>query len=154
MTNTCVFWRSLLISRGLMNDSALHITHDIYYQLIVSWYNSFLTQEKRFSLLYSSRISSTVKQYVTENADNTKAKFCSRKHSIGFLVDMNCSLVISCTVDLRPPGQNGRHFADDVFVWIFVNEQFYILIKILLKFVPNSSIDKSQALVYVTAWHR
>ena len=33
------------------------------------------------------------------------------------------------------PGQNGRHFADDIFRYIFVNEKFCNLIKILLKFV-------------------
>ena len=34
-----------------------------------------------------------------------------------------------------PPGQNGRHFADDIFRCIFVNGMFCILIKISLKFV-------------------
>ena len=27
-----------------------------------------------------------------------------------------------------PPGQNGRHFTDDIFKCIFMNEKFYILI--------------------------
>ena len=43
--------------------------------------------------------------------------------------------------------KNGRHFADDVFGRIFVNEKFYILIKISLKFVPNGPIDNKLALV-------
>ena len=34
-----------------------------------------------------------------------------------------------------PPGQNGRHFADDIYGFIFVNEEFYILIKILSLFI-------------------
>ena len=46
-----------------------------------------------------------------------------------------------------PPGQNGRHFADDVFRCIFVNEKFCTLIKISLKFVPKGSIDNNPALV-------
>ena len=33
-----------------------------------------------------------------------------------------------------PPGQNGCDFADDIFIYIFVNETFCILIKISLKF--------------------
>ena len=45
------------------------------------------------------------------------------------------------------PGQNGRHFVDDIFVCIFVNEKFYILIRISLKFVPKGSIDNNPALV-------
>ena len=34
------------------------------------------------------------------------------------------------------PGQNGRHFADDIFRCIFMSEKFCILIKISLEFVP------------------
>ena len=46
-----------------------------------------------------------------------------------------------------PPGQDGRHFADDIFICIFVNEKFCILIKISLKFVPKVLIDNNPALV-------
>ena len=46
-----------------------------------------------------------------------------------------------------PPGQNGHHFADDIFICIFVNEKFCILIKIPLNFVPEGSIDNNPALV-------
>ena len=35
------------------------------------------------------------------------------------------------------PGQNGRHFADDLFRCIFANEKFCISIRILFKFVPK-----------------
>ena len=47
------------------------------------------------------------------------------------------------------PGQNGGHFADDIFRCLFVNEMLCILIKILLKFefVSKSPIDNNQALV-------
>ena len=45
------------------------------------------------------------------------------------------------------PGQNGRHFADNIFRCIFVNENFCILIKILSKFVPKGPIDNKSALV-------
>ena len=34
-----------------------------------------------------------------------------------------------------PPGQNGDHFADDIFKCIFMNEKFCISIQISLKFV-------------------
>ena len=40
-----------------------------------------------------------------------------------------------------PPGQNGRHFADDIFRCIFVTEKFRILIDISLKFVPKGLVD-------------
>ena len=45
------------------------------------------------------------------------------------------------------PGQNGRHFADDVFKSIFVNEEFCTAIEISLKFVHNGPIDNNPALV-------
>ena len=35
------------------------------------------------------------------------------------------------------PGQNGRHFADDMFKCIFLNENLWIPIEISLKFVPK-----------------
>ena len=47
-----------------------------------------------------------------------------------FVEELRCYLFNS-----SPPGQNGRHFADDVFRCIFVSEKF--LIQISLKFVPK-----------------
>ena len=40
-----------------------------------------------------------------------------------------------------------RHFAEDIFSCIFVNEKFWIVIKISLNFVPNGPIDNNLALV-------
>ena len=39
------------------------------------------------------------------------------------------------------PRQNGRHFADDIFKCIFLNENAWIPIKISLKFVPQGPIS-------------
>ena len=60
------------------------------------------------------------------------------------------------SIDLNssPPGQNGRHFADDIFKCIFVNEDTWILINISLKFVPWVQINNVSALVQVMAWRR
>ena len=41
-----------------------------------------------------------------------------------------------CNITLRPK-QYGRHFADDIFKWIFANENVWIPIKISLKFVAK-----------------
>ena len=46
-------------------------------------------------------------------------------------------------INSSPPGQNGCHFADNIFRCIFVNEKFCILIKISLKFVPKGPIWSS-----------
>ena len=45
------------------------------------------------------------------------------------------------------PRQNGRHFPDDTFKRIFLNENVRISIKISLKFVPKGPINKIPALV-------
>ena len=52
------------------------------------------------------------------------------------------------------PRQNGRHFADDIFKRIFLNENARISIKISLKFVPKGPINNIPALVQIMAWHR
>ena len=45
------------------------------------------------------------------------------------------------------PKQNGRHFADDVFKYIFLNENMWIPVKISLKYVPKGPINNIPALV-------
>ena len=50
--------------------------------------------------------------------------------------------------------QNRRHFADDIFKCIFLNENVWIPIKISLKFVPQGPINNIPALVQIMAWRR
>ena len=52
------------------------------------------------------------------------------------------------------PRQNGRHFADDIFKCIFLNENAWISLKISLKFFPKVPIDNIPALVQIMAWRR
>ena len=52
------------------------------------------------------------------------------------------------------PRQNGRHFTDDIFKWILVNENVWIPIKLSMKFVPKGPISNIPALVQITAWRR
>ena len=45
-------------------------------------------------------------------------------------------------------GPNGRHFAGDIFKYIFVNKKFVIFIKkISFKFAPSGPVDNNPALV-------
>ena len=53
-------------------------------------------------------------------------------------------------ITLRPR-QNGRHFADDIFNCIFLNENAGILLKISLKFFPKVQINNIPALVQMMA---
>ena len=50
--------------------------------------------------------------------------------------------------------QNGRHFADDIFICIFLKENDWIVIEISLKFVPKGPINNIPALVQIMAWRR
>ena len=47
--------------------------------------------------------------------------------------------------------QNGRHFADNIFTSIFLNENVWNSIKISLKFVPRGSINNIPVLVQIMA---
>ena len=52
------------------------------------------------------------------------------------------------------PRQDGRHFPDDIFKCILLNENVSIAIKMSLKFVPEGPINNIPALVQIMAWRR
>ena len=57
------------------------------------------------------------------------------------------SLKDDLIVNTLRPRQNGCHFADDIFKYIFLNENGWIVVKISLQFVPKGSINNISALV-------
>ena len=54
-------------------------------------------------------------------------------------------LVKLMSVNSSSPGENGLHFANDIFKGIFMNEKFCVSIKISLKFVPKRQIDNKSS---------
>ena len=56
-------------------------------------------------------------------------------------------------ITLRPR-QDGCHFPDDIFRFIFLNENIRIAINISLSFVPKGRIDNIPASVQIMAWRR
>ena len=68
------------------------------------------------------------------------------------LLYANCSIL--CLINTLRPRQDGRRFPDDIFKWIFSNENVWIPIKISLKFVPKGPINNIPALVQIMAWRR
>ena len=54
-------------------------------------------------------------------------------------------------INILRPRQNGRHFADDIFKCLFLNENIWIFLKISLKFVPKVRIINISALVQIMA---
>ena len=71
-------------------------------------------------------------------------------YDVSVLVDPRCRRLLNT---LRPR-QNGRHFADDIFKCIFLNENFRISTKNSLKFVPKDPINNIPPLVQIMAWRR
>ena len=69
---------------------------------------------------------------------------------------IQCVLLFSLffSVNTLRPRQTGRHFPDDIFKWIFLNENIWISINISLKFVPRGPINIIITLVQVMAWRR
>ena len=54
-------------------------------------------------------------------------------------------LLVHYYINSYPPGQNGRHIADNSFRCIFVNENVCIMITISLKFVSERPTDNNPA---------
>ena len=52
------------------------------------------------------------------------------------------------------PKQNGRHFADNTFKCMYLNENVRVTNKISLKFIPQGLINTVPALVYIMAWRQ
>ena len=81
------------------------------------------------------------------NPSNTVSRL-ARASLEGFIVVNQLEIVVAGVyVNSSSPGQNGSHFAEDIFRCIFMNEKFCILIKISLKFVSKGPIDNNPALV-------
>ena len=100
--------------------------HEVLFQLTIGQYNG---SAKNFV--------PKGKQAITWTKDDPMLHICITKPQ--------------CVNSLRPR-QNGRHFADDIFKCIFLNENVWISIKISLKFVPKGPINNIPALVQIMAW--
>ena len=67
---------------------------------------------------------------------------------------LQVTTVLQKAINTLRPRQNGRHFTDDTFKRIFLNENIRILIKLSLKSVPKGPINNIPAMVQIMAWHR
>ena len=61
---------------------------------------------------------------------------------------------IGFSINTLRPRQNGRHFPDDIFKRIFLNENARISIWFSLKFVPKCPINNIPTLFQIMAWRR
>ena len=88
------------------------------------------------------------------NVKTTNFAHISRVFSIVFLRCDRFSDTTQTYLNTLRPRQNGRLFPDDIFKWIFWNENIWISLRISLKFVPRVRIDNIPALVQIMAWRR
>ena len=96
----------------------------------------------------------------------SKLRLCSANHRAGYFSNMACDWlsiawayseqetknepwfnIAERLFNTLRPRQNGRHFADGILKYIFLNENVWIPIKISLRFVPKGPINNIQALV-------
>ena len=105
-------------------------------------------------LIYTSSFAANVHQPYctpTNKLENCIKNFVKKMH----LKLLSAKCVSFCWgLNTLRPRQNGRHFADDTFKRIFLNENVRISIKISLKFVPKDPINNNPALVQIMAWRR
>ena len=62
--------------------------------------------------------------------------------------------IIVPNLNIMTSKQNGHHFTNDIFKWIFFNDDYLTLIKISLQYVPLCLIDNVAAPVHIMAWHQ
>ena len=55
--------------------------------------------------------------------------------------------ILDPSVNSSSPGQNGHHFADDIFKRISLNENVRFFIRISLKFLPKGAIENNPVLI-------
>ena len=82
---------------------------------------------------------------------------CHRQTSFHFVYSQNyffLNTVLKMLVNILRLRQHGRHFTDDTFKRIFLNENVRISIKISLQFVPRRSINNLPALFQIMTWRR
>ena len=72
--------------------------------------------------------------------------------SISVLAVDGLAIIIGPWINSWRSRQNGRHFPDDIFKCIFLNENIWISLNISLKFVPEVQINNIPALVQIIAW--
>ena len=70
------------------------------------------------------------------------------------IIVLHYMLLLGTHFNILRPKRNGRHFPDDNFKWIFLNEYVWISIKISPKFAPKNAIENIPASVQIVAWHR
>ena len=113
-----------------------------------------LFYESNLSIVQSRQIAPLLGPFYRLRSTEITARICNYFHNFLWDVMTRQCHNFNGPVNTLRPRQNGRHFADDMFKWIFWNENVWIPIEISLKFVPKGSINNNPALFQIMAWRR
>ena len=122
---------------------------------VTSWHVSVWERPLNFwaTLLVASKISLRLLWWPPTEHQCVLIYRCVFTHVCCWLFSVGNKVTTTTTkLNTLRPRQDGRHFADDIFKCIFLNENVWILIKISLKFVPWGPINNIPALVLIMAW--
>ena len=67
-----------------------------------------------------------------------------------YFQDKNICVIRHLSINTLRPRQNGRHFADDIYICILLNESVWISIEISLKLVPRGAVQATSH--YLNQW--
>ena len=133
--NTSPLWQESNVSNNTV----------LYHESARTWSIPLPNIQLRRALIFSLLITST---NCWTNSPVVGDLRCTDAH-----VNMNGYCAQKAVNTLRPR-QNGRHFADDIFKCILLNENVWIPNEISLKFVPTGPINNIPSLVQIMAWCR
>ena len=91
---------------------------------------------------------------VVYNSDMEHAALYDNRMGFHLLSHGRCGSNLQLIFNTLRPRQNGRRFPDDIFKYIFLNENVWISLKISLKFIPKVRINNIPLLVQIMAWRR
>ena len=120
--------------------------------LCVYHMNMYINTRWIIALKYwtQARNSIKVNAYFRNNLSQTLVLF-----SVFKIASVNGSLSFAANnnvLNSLRPRRNRRHFADDIFKCILLNENEWISLRISLKFVPKVRINNIPSLVQIMAW--
>ena len=119
-------------------------------QQFMEWVNTMQCNAMQCNKIQHNTIQYNKIQYNTIQYNTIQ--YNTSQYKTLFFIPLQSMIILY--LNSSPPGQNGRHFTDDVFKYIFMNKKSCIFIRISLKFVPKGPIANTSALVLVMAWRR
>ena len=139
----------LMISAGTVTATYYPITpKQLRNWIPTGWHRMYFTNETNIISTAGHSIYHTT-QYVWAKSQSL-TQYIDLKQEAVFLKEQwsyLCNPVVTSCFNTLRPRQDGRHFAYDTFKCIFLNENVWIPIEILLKYVPKGRIDNIPALV-------